>query len=45
MGSPHTGGMNALMSDGSIHFVSFSTDPTVWSAVGSRSGGETLELP
>jgi prepilin-type N-terminal cleavage/methylation domain-containing protein/prepilin-type processing-associated H-X9-DG protein len=45
MGSPHSGGMNALMSDGSVHFVSFSIDPTVWSAVGSRSGGETLTLP
>jgi prepilin-type N-terminal cleavage/methylation domain-containing protein/prepilin-type processing-associated H-X9-DG protein len=44
MGSPHTGGMNALMADGSIHFVSFSVDPAVWSAVGSRNGGETLTL-
>ncbi|WP_227254971.1 DUF1559 domain-containing protein [Frigoriglobus tundricola] len=45
MGSPHTGGMNALMADGSVHFVAFSVDPNVWSAVGSRAGGETLELP
>jgi|SRR5579883_118141 len=43
-GGPHTGGITAVMSDGSVHFVSFSVDPNVWSAVGSRAGGETLTL-
>jgi prepilin-type N-terminal cleavage/methylation domain-containing protein/prepilin-type processing-associated H-X9-DG protein len=43
-GSSHTGGMNAVMADGSVRLVSFSVDPTVWSAVGSRNGGETLQL-
>jgi prepilin-type N-terminal cleavage/methylation domain-containing protein/prepilin-type processing-associated H-X9-DG protein len=43
-GGPHTGGLNALLADGSVHFVSFSVDPAVWSAVGTRAGGEALTL-
>lgn len=43
-GGPHTGGITALMSDGSVHFVSFSIDANTWSAVGTRAGGETLTL-
>ncbi|HTU16735.1 MAG TPA: DUF1559 domain-containing protein [Gemmataceae bacterium] len=43
-GGPHTGGINALMADGSVQFVSFSVDPNVWSAVGTRNGGESLTL-
>ncbi len=43
-GGPHTGGINAVLADGSVHFVNFSVDPSVWAAVGSRSGGETLTL-
>jgi prepilin-type N-terminal cleavage/methylation domain-containing protein len=45
MGSPHTAGMNALLADGSVHFVAFGIDPAIWAAVGTRAGGETLELP
>ncbi len=44
-GSPHSSGLNALMADGSVHMVAFSIDPTVWSAVGTRNGGEPLQLP
>jgi prepilin-type N-terminal cleavage/methylation domain-containing protein len=44
-GGPHSGGITAVMADGSVHFVSFSVDPAVWAAVGSRSGGEALQLP
>jgi prepilin-type processing-associated H-X9-DG protein len=43
-GGPHSGGLNALMSDGSVHTVAFTVDPAVWAAAGSRSGGETLQL-
>jgi prepilin-type N-terminal cleavage/methylation domain-containing protein len=43
-GGPHSGGITAVMADGSVHFVSFSVDPTVWAAVGSRNGGEPLTL-
>ena len=41
-GGPHAGGIEAVMADGAVHFVPFSVDPTVWAAVGSRSGGETV---
>ncbi|WP_238537731.1 DUF1559 domain-containing protein [Zavarzinella formosa] len=43
-GSSHTSGMNAVMGDGSVRFVSFTVDVNVWSAIGSRSGGEALGL-
>jgi prepilin-type N-terminal cleavage/methylation domain-containing protein len=42
-GGPHAGGIEAVMVDGSVHFVPFSVSPTVWAAVGSRSGGEVPE--
>jgi prepilin-type processing-associated H-X9-DG protein len=38
----HGGGANALMLDGGVRFVKESVDPRVWSAVGSRSGGEVV---
>jgi len=44
-GGPHSGGITAVMADGSVHFVAFGIDPTVWAAVGSRSGGENVQLP
>ena len=40
--SAHTNGVNALNSDGSARFVSNSIDPTVWSALGTRAGGEPV---
>jgi prepilin-type N-terminal cleavage/methylation domain-containing protein/prepilin-type processing-associated H-X9-DG protein len=43
-GGPHSGGITAVMADGSVHMVSFTVDPTVWDAVGTRNGGETLQL-
>jgi prepilin-type processing-associated H-X9-DG protein len=43
-GSSHTGGMNALLCDGSVRFVRFGVSPQVWAAVCSRNGGETLTL-
>jgi len=42
--SYHTGGVNVCLADGSIRFVRDTTDITVWRAVGTRSGGETLQL-
>ncbi len=39
-GSYHTGGAQVLTMDGGVHFVKNSIDPQVWSAVGSRSGGD-----
>jgi len=43
-GSSHTGGMNAVLGDGSVRFVRFGIDPVVWSAACTRAGGETQQL-
>ena len=43
--SYHTGGVNICMCDGSVRFVTDNIDPNVWSAAGSRNGGEPLQLP
>jgi len=33
------------MSDGAVRFVIDAVDPATWTAVGSRNGGEALNLP
>jgi prepilin-type processing-associated H-X9-DG protein len=38
--SYHTGGVNVLMMDGSVHFKSDNIQQNVWRALGTRSGGE-----
>lgn len=38
--SYHSGGVNALMLDGSARFVSSSIDQNLWRALGTRAGGE-----
>lgn len=38
--SQHTGGVNALLVDGSVKFVSESIGSAVWSALGTRAGNE-----
>lgn len=43
--SYHSGGANVCMADGSVKFVSESIAFTTWQAVGSRQGGETVNLP
>ncbi len=40
--SRHAGGVNVLLGDGSVRFVSNSVNLEVWRGVGSRSGGEVL---
>lgn len=37
---PHSGGINVLMADGSVHFLNNSIDPEVLKAMTTRSGGE-----
>jgi prepilin-type N-terminal cleavage/methylation domain-containing protein/prepilin-type processing-associated H-X9-DG protein len=40
--SRHTGGVNLLLADGSVRFVSNGVNPVTWQGVGSRNGGEVL---
>jgi prepilin-type N-terminal cleavage/methylation domain-containing protein/prepilin-type processing-associated H-X9-DG protein len=41
----HTGGVNLLLCDGSVRFVSEAVDANTWTAYGSRAGGEVATLP
>jgi prepilin-type N-terminal cleavage/methylation domain-containing protein len=43
--SHHTGGAQVLLGDGAVKFVSENISSTVWQAMGSRAGGETVSLP
>ena len=40
--SRHTGGVNVLLGDGSVRFISDSIAMAIWRALGSRSGGEVV---
>ena len=40
--SNHPGGVNVLMADGSVRFVTDSIDLTTWRALGTCRGGEVL---
>jgi prepilin-type N-terminal cleavage/methylation domain-containing protein len=41
-GSPHAGTWNALMADGSVIALSYSIDPSVFSAIGTIAGSEII---
>jgi prepilin-type N-terminal cleavage/methylation domain-containing protein len=38
----HTGGVNTVFMDGSVHFISNTVSPTTWRALGTRAGGEVV---
>jgi prepilin-type processing-associated H-X9-DG protein len=40
--SNHSGGVNCLMTDGSVRFVKDSVNPPTWWAIGTRNGGEVV---
>jgi prepilin-type N-terminal cleavage/methylation domain-containing protein len=43
--SNHPQGVNAMMGDGSVHFLTNSIDVNTWRGLGSRNGGEAVSLP
>jgi prepilin-type N-terminal cleavage/methylation domain-containing protein/prepilin-type processing-associated H-X9-DG protein len=43
--SKHTGGVNAVMGDGSVRFYTDSIDPTTWSLFGSSQDGMPVSAP
>ena len=40
--SYHTSGVNSLLMDGSVRFISNSIKPETWRALGTRAGGESI---
>jgi prepilin-type N-terminal cleavage/methylation domain-containing protein/prepilin-type processing-associated H-X9-DG protein len=42
--SKHTGGVNAAFADGSVRFVRDSINPQTWSGMGTKNGGEVVNL-
>jgi hypothetical protein len=43
--SHHPGGVNLLLGDGAVRFLSATVDMNVWWSLGSRNGGEVHPLP
>ena len=43
-GSAHTAGMHAVLADGSVHVISYSIDPIVFSRLGNRRDGQPISL-
>lgn len=43
--SHHSGGMNLLMGDGSVRFISQSIDPAIQGMLAQRNDGQVLSLP
>nr|MBA3482994.1 DUF1559 domain-containing protein [Pirellulales bacterium] len=43
-GSAHSGGVNAVFADGSVHLVSYNVDGILFNALGSRNGEETVDF-
>ena len=39
-GSAHVSGIQAAFCDGSVKTISYTVDPKVWVAIGTRAGGE-----
>jgi prepilin-type processing-associated H-X9-DG protein len=43
-GSPHTGGLNAVFADGSVHTINYDIDVLIFNALGTRNGDENANL-
>jgi prepilin-type N-terminal cleavage/methylation domain-containing protein len=44
-GSAHSAGITAVFCDGSVHFISYSINPTTWQYLCSRNDGQSFTLP
>jgi prepilin-type N-terminal cleavage/methylation domain-containing protein/prepilin-type processing-associated H-X9-DG protein len=42
--SKHSGGVNTVMGDGSVRFITNSVNPVAWTAAGTKIGGEVANL-
>ena len=42
-GSPHTGGINAVFADASVHSLTFDIDLVLFNNLATRNGEETLD--
>ena len=40
--SRHTGGVHALLCDGSVRFISDNVNLSIWRGLGTRAGSEVL---
>jgi hypothetical protein len=40
--SEHTGGIQTVLCDGSVRFISDNIDLTLWRSLGTRAGGEVM---
>ncbi len=43
--SHHPGGVNVALGDASVRFISQTIDLATWQGLGSRNGGETVQVP
>ncbi|HXG09579.1 MAG TPA: DUF1559 domain-containing protein [Gemmataceae bacterium] len=43
--SKHPNGVNVALADGSVQFISNGINQSIWRAMGTRNGGETVTLP
>ena len=41
-GSSHSGGFNTVFADGSVHFIPYTIDPTIFSFLGNKSDGQPI---
>jgi prepilin-type N-terminal cleavage/methylation domain-containing protein/prepilin-type processing-associated H-X9-DG protein len=42
-GSSHLSGLNAVFADGSVHYIFYSINPTVFALLGSRADGQPID--
>jgi prepilin-type processing-associated H-X9-DG protein len=42
-GAPHTGGINSVFADGSVHAIAFDVDLVLFNNLATRNGDETLD--